>query len=418
MGPQASFLIPNSGIVTLSLSGSLGSGGRDGLAGSFSHGYQSPSINTQLLIKGFSGEYATVGDEAATEKVKYEIAAGVGYRTGRLGSISLDFDRLRMHEGQDRKTAALTYSRNLTYNATLFISARKIQDPESSNEFIAGLTYSPWREITLSASYTREGDSNKEALQIQKNPPVGEGWGYRASLERAHGSPNSSTTFNPFVQYNAPFGIYTAEYRGQSFDGEEGNETWRASASGAIIYAGRTFAFSRPVTDSFGVAKVGDIEGVRVYVNNQEIGKTGATGKVVLPNLVSYYENHVSINDKDIPIDYSLAEVEKFVSPPLRSGSLIFFEAKKFQAITGMLWLRFEGEEKPVENHEVEMIVVGRKVSFSTGKGGEFYLEDIGPGTYNAAFVSNGNTCAFEMRIPRSEEMILDLGGIVCEDVR
>jgi outer membrane usher protein FimD/PapC len=418
LGPQASFLIPNAGIATLSLSGSRKKEGGEGAAGSFSHGYQSPSINTRLLLRGFTRNYASAGEETAPNKVRYEVAAGVGYRTRRLGALSLDFERAKLREGPDRQTVASTYSRNLTYNSTLILSARRIQEQESSYELFAALTYSPWRDISLSARYAREGDSNREAVQMQKNPPVGEGWGYRASLERTDDSPVASTTFNPFAQYNGRYGICSAEYRGETFDGGGGNEFWRVSASGAIAYAGRTFAFSRPITDSFGVVKVGELEGVRVYVNNQEVGKTNAAGKAVLPSLVSYYENQISINDKDIPIDYSLSEVARFVSPPLRSGSVIFFDATKFQAITGTLRLRFEGVVKPIEHHEVEMEVDGKKVSFSTGKGGEFYLENIGPGTYEASFGYEGKTCAFEMRIPRSEEMIVELGGLLCEDVR
>jgi len=179
-----------------------------------------------------------------------------------------------------------------------------------------------------------------------------------------------------------------------------------------------TVGFSRPITDSFGLVKVGELQGVRVYQNGQEIGRTDRKGRVFLPNLGSYYENHVSIGDKDIPIDYALSEVVKYVSPPLRSGSLIPFEATKFQAITGTLHLKLEGETKPVEFHEVRLDVEGKGISFPTGKGGEFYLENIAPGSYKASFVYKGRTCAFEIPIPASDELIVDLGGQICEDLR
>jgi len=419
LGPQASYLIPNAGIAFLSASGSLESGGRGGLAVLFTHGYQSGGINSRVLLKGLTRDYATAGDENPAEKVKYEGAAGIGYGgTRKLGSLSLDFDTIKKYQVQGLQTGTITYSRILTENSTLTVTFRKMKGQTPSNESFAGLTYYPWKEISLSASYKREGDTHTEAVQVQKSQPVGEGLGYRASLERADSPTTGVTTVNPFVQYNGRHGIYSGEYRGDYSDGGGKSEIYRISASGGIAYVGDTFGFSRPVTDSFGLVKVGGLEGVRVYQSNQEIGRTGAKGTVFLPNLGSYYENQISINDKDIPIDYSIPEVVKYVSPPLRSGSLISFEAKKFQAITGVLKIKIEGEVEPVEFYEVKMNVDGKEIAFPTGKGGEFYLENIRPGSYAASFGFKEKTCIFEMTIPGSDELIIDLRGLICENIR
>ena len=62
----------------------------------------------------------------------------------------------------------------------------------------------------------------------------------------------------------------------------------RLSAAGGIVYVGGRVGFSRPVTDSFGLVRVDRLEGVRVSLNNQEIGRTDASGEVFLPNLGSY----------------------------------------------------------------------------------------------------------------------------------
>src|SRR5574341_2562451 len=155
-----------------------------------------------------------------------------------------------------------------------------------------------------------------------------------------------------------------------------------------------------------------------VPVNNQEIGRTDLSGRLFLPNLASYFENQVSIDDKDVPIDYTLSEVMRTVSPPLRSGSVIPFAAKKFQAVTGFVRLRREGETKALEVYEGKGAVAGKEIAFPTGKGGEFYLGDIPPGTHRAQVQYNGNRCGFDIVVPRSDEMILDLGVLFCEDVR
>lgn len=418
LGPRASYLIPNAGIASLSVSGSLEDGGRWGAAGLFTHGYQSKGVNTRVLLKGLTRQYAIAGDENRTESVKYEAGAGIGYGgTREFGSLSLDFDRIKKHQGHDLQTGTLTYSRILTRNSTLTVTFKNIKEQSSSNEFFAGLTCYLRKEMSLSASYKREGDADIEAVQVQKNQPVGEGIGYRASLERKDAPDTAVTTVHPFARYNGHYGIYSGEYRGEYFHGGGKSETYRISASGGIAYVANTFGFSRPITDSFGLVQVGELGGVRVYQNNQEIGSTDKKGKVFLPNLGSYYENQISINDKDIPIDYSISEVVKYVSPPLRSGSAIPFEVKKFQAITGKLKKRKEGKIAPVEFQEARMAVEGKEIAFPTGKGGEFYLENIRAGVYKASLDDTGRSCAFELSIPETGEMIIDLGDLFCEDL-
>lgn len=418
LGPEASYRLPwEIGIVSLSLSGSLDDG-RGGGAALASYLYEDHRISARVLLKGFSKDYATAGEESGTDKTRYEANAGLGYGTSEFGNLSLDFAAVEKYQGQDRYTGTLSYSRNLTMDCRVFASFQRTWEEESFNDIFLGVTYYPWRSVSASVNYRREDETNIEEILVQKNAPVGEGFGFRGSMEREDSPEESSTTVNPFLQYNAKYGILTGEYRGEFRDGGGDTGSYLISASGGIAYVGNTFGFSRPITDSFGLVTVGDLAGVRVYQNNQEIGRTNAKGEVFVPNLGSYYENQVSIEDKDIPIDYSIPEVMKYVSPPLRSGSVIAFDVKKFQAITGFLKIRVDGEVKPVEFHEVKMRVDGEETTFPTGTGGELYLENLHPGTYEASFLYEEKPCAFDIKIPETEEMIIDLGDVVCEDSR
>jgi len=217
------------------------------------------------------------------------------------------------------------------------------------------------------------------------------------------------------VQYNAKRGIVAAETK-IDFDREgRTHEAYRLSAAGSIAYVGGTIGLSRPIIDSFGLVKVGDLKDVAVFHNNEEIGRTNASGKVFVPNLSAYYDNQITINDKDIPMDYTISGVMKFVSPPLRSGSFIAFDIMKFQAITGMLKVKIKGETKPAEFYEVSMLVDGQEIIFPTGKGGEFYFENIKPGRYKTVLKYVGKECIFAMIIPESTDMIIDLKEVICE---
>lgn len=170
------------------------------------------------------------------------------------------------------------------------------------------------------------------------------------------------------------------------------------------------------MADSFGVVKVGDLKGVKIYNNNQEIGETDSSGKAIVTNLNSYYDNQISVGDKHIPINYALSEMKKMVSPALRSGSVIEFKAARIQGITGFLKARSNGILRDAEFYEVKMMVDGGEIAFPTGRNGEFYLENIKPGRYRAETVYMGKTCSFDIIIPDVKDVMIKLGELVCED--
>lgn len=90
------------------------------------------------------------------------------------------------------------------------------------------------------------------------------------------------------------------------------------------------------------------------------------------------------------------------------------------------------------------MKVDEKELSFPTGKGGEFYLENslpddpkagvidnqscraiaerrksgghvIKPGTYRARVAYEGGTCEFSITFPKTEDAMTDVGEVVCE---
>ena len=183
--------------------------------------------------------------------------------------------------------------------------------------------------------------------------------------------------------------------------------------------------------------KVGDVEGVQVLQDNQVIGRTDSAGKLFVPDMRAYYDNVIAINDRDIPIDYSISRFIKFISPPLRSGSCIVFDVARLHPVAGRLVVEVNGEVKPLEYAAVTMPVNGRDIAFQTGTNGEFYFDadSIGlsragspgengctalsdaasswlpPGIYRASATHIGKVYQFEITIPKPNGF-LDLGTI------
>ena len=439
LGPRATFLAGNAGIFSLALAGSTGQSSTTGAACLASYLYQGLSVGSRFSLAGFSKKYSIVTSGTPADKTKFQASAGISYTNRRIGSLSFDYTTTKKYVGQDQQTAAVTYTHNLTSEITISSIFRRVKNTDYSNEFFLSLSYTPKLDIYFNASYESTKGVRNEVLEVQKNPPVGEGYGYRAILGKSNTDNQASYSVNPSLQYNARYGIYRGEYANQLTSGQA-IEQYHLSTSGALVYIGNTFGLTRPVYDSFGLVQVGNLEGVKVLVNSQEIGTTDSSGKVFVPTLGSYYQNQVGINDKEIPIDYYLSHVVKLVSPPLRSGSCINFAAKKLQPITGMLKINSNGTVKPLEFLEVSLSVDGKDVTFPTGTGGEFYIDIsqseefkklaaaeengcpsiaagtsvfIKPGSYEATVTYEGKRQTFTVTIPSSTDPIIDLGQII-----
>ncbi len=414
-GPQASYGTRSAGQFFLSVAGSAAKGNGGGGGAVLGHQFQNREFTTNLFLQGRTREYATVMESGSSDRLRYEAGAGVGYGTSVAGYFSVDYAVRGRYGGQDQRIASAGYTRTFFGNLSLQLRYRDLRQEIAVNEFFAGVTYYPWTDTSLSAGYRRTEDANSYTVQAQKNQPVGEGWGYRLAAGRTDAPAASVTNVNPFVQYNAKRGIISAEYQGDFPDSGKTLERYRLSVAGGIAYVGGAFGLSRPINDSFGMVTVDNLAGVRVFQNNQEIGRTDARGRVFVPEMGSYVENQISIADKDVPMEYSLGEVSRLVSPPLRSGSVIRFEARKYRAVTGKLGVTVDGRIRPVEYHEIRTMVDGKELSFPTGKGGEFYLENLRPGTYDVTFEFEGRKCGVALKVPESEETIVDLGGFACE---
>ena len=235
------------------------------------------------------------------------------------------------------------------------------------------------------------------------------------TTDRAADAAGSDVRLRSSFQYNAPAAIFRADL-GHDRDrrGNIVNDS-RVSVAGGVGYVADTLAFGRPITGSFGIVKVGELAGVGVSVNGQRIGETNAQGTVFVPTLSAYLDNDVSIAAETVPIDYLLPALSRKISPSLRSGALIKFPATKLQAFTGKLKTHDKEGTKAVEFAEMRLPdVKAQPGGFQTGRRGEFYLENLQPGTYAGSVMVEGKPCLFKLAIPRSTETFVELGDVVC----
>lgn len=194
----------------------------------------------------------------------------------------------------------------------------------------------------------------------------------------------------------------------------DGRDSTRMTASGALVTVGTSVAATRPVTDSFAVIKVPGVEGVRGYLFNQEVGRTNSQGNLVVPNMLSYYGNTLSIEDKDIPLGYRIDATQQTLAPPLRGGVLASFPVHRLQAIMGSIRLTEEGREIIPAHGEFRIDSGNQHYESPRGEKGEFYFENLPAGPHSGIIEFNGRQCPIDIEVPQSTESFVKLGILTC----
>jgi outer membrane usher protein len=241
--------------------------------------------------------------------------------------------------------------------------------------------------------------------EVQRSLPMTTGAGYRLRVTDQPGNLGGAA-----LQYQSRYGRYDVE---QVQVGGAYNTALRA-AGGLVAIGGGVFA-TRPVEESFALVRVPGVAGVRAYASHQEIGRTDRQGNLLIPNLLPYYGNIVSVDDQDFPLDYQLGGLLQTIAPPFRSGAVVTFSANRVHGVTGMVSVDAAGETVVPEFGQLTVVVAGRAIASPVGRLGEFYLEGIPPGQHQGTIEYRGGTGTCIVDVPRSTAVVVKLGSITCK---
>jgi outer membrane usher protein len=293
---------------------------------------------------------------------------------------------------------------------TLMLTASRQTQPDQPTLYsgTVQLIWTPGASITASVDYQGSNTSQIAEADVNRSLPVGVGYGYRVHVSGGQGQPVDITGA---AQYQSPYGYYEvdASHQGSTTSGS-------VLASGSIVYIGNHFFFARAVQRGYALVQVPDVSGVRVSVNNQEIGRTDAHGNLLVPDLAPYYANRISINDSDVPLTYTIQSRAMTVATPFKGGALLRFDINRAVRVQGSIVVTTSGAQRKAPAFgELSVDVEGRTLTSPLGSGGEFYLEDLKVGTWSAEISYGEKTCRAQLRIKDSNDPVQDLGEIPCQ---
>jgi outer membrane usher protein len=330
------------------------------------------------------------------------------YASAALGgplSLTLQHTQTKMHQGLTRERSALLASIHLHRNVELTASAARTRDEHGrGHEVYAGLTVLFGR-ASATVSHTRDERGNRMGVDAQQPLPVGTGYGYQLHVEDG---PTDIVTGT--ARFQGQHGRY--EVRQETVGTQT---TTTLSAMGSLVGIGGGAYATRPVQQSFALIRVPGVEGVRAFSSHQEIGKTGPGGDVLVPDLQAYYGNILNIADGDIPIEYAVADAGLTIAPPFRGGAVAHFDVQRVQRVLGRIKVSNGREERYQQYGELTVTASsGRTFGSPIGSDGTFYFENLPKGSYAATMEYRGTRCVFQLVIPASDDMVVDVGTVRC----
>ncbi|MDQ1156377.1 outer membrane usher protein [Sphingomonas sp. SORGH_AS 950] len=211
-------------------------------------------------------------------------------------SIGISLVNSKSAAGDRYRLASLSSTANVGRLSLFANAVADLGGDRSFGLFVgASLPFGRRASITTGATVSQGRVSGYAEMSRQgAHEPGSWGWSVRVAdgRERAGHAILRHTT--GFAQFEAT-GLYAG-----------GGVSGTLQAEGAVALIGGDLYAARRLDQSFAVADAG-ASGVRVYRENRLVGTTGASGKLLVPDIAPFEPSAISIDPSSLPVDARIA---------------------------------------------------------------------------------------------------------------
>lgn len=399
LGAGGVWMLPSFGIASLAAAISNGPDGAGRLL-SASIERQAKDISFSLHAQYAERNFVQLG-LTPTFAPRRILSASLGFPVGGNGLV-VGYLQQSIWQGNENRLLSANYSLRLGQRSQLGFYALRNFAGEPNLTAGVMLTLVLDERTTASADMSRFGEHNQTTLQMQRNLPAGNGFGYRLLAGQGQ-----FDRLGASAAWRTERGDISAEAARFS-----GSDAYRVGFSGGVAVAGGGAFLSRRIDDSFAVVKVDDYPDVRVYRDNQEVTRTDRRGLALITGLRAYQENPISIEQADLPLDAEVDSLQLKLIPPFRSGVVAAFPARRSRAAT----FRLVGEDGRPLPAGATVRLDGQDKEFPVGYDGKTFVTGLAP--HNRLLGEwKGGRCVADLDFARESEPMPDLGTVICKGV-
>jgi outer membrane usher protein len=361
----------------------------------------SPRGGASLRGEYYDRNFSRFAAQPRESRPRQQFSASIGKRLLEKVSVGISYTGQSTWEGDRFSMASVSLGVTLPWdmNLSAIVSKRLDSGFEWSGSAVLSMSLDNQRTASAGTSRKNDGHTVNTAEMSQSLPPgPGLGWRLRASDD-------STRQWEAGVAWNTNSGNINVEATdSMNFP------ALRLGASGSVGWLeGLPFASRSIGQGSFAVVKVGDLPDVPVYRSNQLAAATNSSGLALVPGLLPYQNNQLTIDPAELPFDIEIRGVKETALPYARSGVLVEFPVRRSR---NALVLLYQPDGTPVPAGARVTIVPGER-QFLVGKRGEVYLMDLTDS--NQALVKwQGGACHLGISLDPKGPSEPRIGPLIC----
>ncbi len=289
-----------------------------------------------------------------------------------------------------------TYSLQIHHFA-IYASQFKSFDRTGSSGLQFGVTLPFGRRSSVDVSASTDGYAQ---VQVQQSAAQVHDWGYQAYV-----SAGTSQHQFALAQYKSPVGLFSG-----GVDSSGGATVMRLESQGALSLVDRNLFPSNTIFDSFAIVDTSPFPHVRVLQENREVGSTGSSGRLLVPDMRSFELNHITIAATELPADVAIQDPSRAMRPQDRSGVVVKFPMKLSH---GALLQLVDKSGAPIPLGSTARLQAAT-APVSVGYDGQAYLEDLGAHNELTIERPDGRHCTVKFDYTPTPGDIPSIGPLPC----
>ena len=363
-----------------------------------------PTVSGTSVASGGGSDPFAIRTSIRPPRAQDRISVSIPVPFDRNSAIGGSFINQRDASGRRSRLASISLSRTLPYSASAYATAYKDLARRKQAGVFFGLSVPVGPRISLSSGYSASHAGWTATTDASRalGREIGDyGWHLRESEGHKQSSYQSAT-----VSYRSAYGRVEAGASQQ-----RGTVLGTAELEGSFSTLGGGVYLANRIDDAFAVVDVG-VPNVDVLYENRRIGKTNASGRLLVPELRAYQRNKIEIDPRGLPVDSDAPTTQDVIAPADRSGILVNFRVKtNVQAAVVIL--------KDKAGKDLQAGLTGRldgtAGNFVVGYDGRAYVNGLSRTNRVVVDLGGGASCSagfdFEAR-PNSQ---VTLGPLVCQ---
>ncbi len=312
------------GVANAALAGSRHQENGGGIQASLGYQYIAARFGLDLQSTRAGKGYADLGTLEGAPVSRVNDRASLSLSMARAGSASLSYVHYQAASQQAVRLVALAWSRTLGHGAFFSLSGYKDLDKRTARGLMASLSFSLGERTSLGAGSGIQAGERSRSATMSRAPDFGGGWGW--ALQK--GSNGSFDYSQGQLQYLGSAGQLVASTLQAG-----GARSSSLGLSGSLVAMDGAVVAARHVGRGFALVSTG-VAGLPVLHENRVIGRTGADGRLLVPDLMPYAGNLIAIDPTGLPADARIDATGMSVVPQAGAGLVAAFRVERYRAAT------------------------------------------------------------------------------------